>query len=228
MGRPVADLSIGAAVAPFLILPLYYRWGMGPAFVVPGLLGIVWLIVWRTVYQLPQNHPRIGEAELRMITSETASAQSKERVLRWRELLRLPQTWGTIVARAFTDPVFFFIADWFPIYLIAKGVPLRSGLIALWVPFIGTDAGNFVGGWLSGYLVKSGLSIGAARKSMIVAGAIGMMLLIPTIFTVRLSVLRISAFAASDVARLATCSANERAAALSDGLRLSVAENVTT
>lgn len=181
--------SIGAAIAPFLILPLYYRWGMGPAFVVPGLLGIVWLIVWRFAYHLPQNHPRIGEAELRLITSATGSMDSASRVLRWRDLLRLPQTWGTIVARAFTDPVFFFIADWFPIYLVAKGIPLKSGLIALWVPFIGTDAGNFIGGWLSGYLVKRGFSIGAARRGIIVAGSIGMILLIPTVFTVSLPLL---------------------------------------
>jgi MFS transporter, ACS family, hexuronate transporter len=181
--------SIGAAVAPFLVLPLYYRWGMGPAFLVPGLLGIVWLTVWRFAYQLPINHPRISEAELRMITSESGSAHGEGKILQWRQLLQLPQTWGTIVARAFTDPVFFFIADWFPIYLVAKGVPLRSGLIALWVPFIGTDAGNFVGGWLSGHLVKRGLLIGAARKSIIVAGSIGMMLLIPTIFTASLPLL---------------------------------------
>jgi ACS family hexuronate transporter-like MFS transporter len=110
-------------------------------------------------------------------------------VLRWRELLRLPQTWGTIVARAFTDPVFFFIADWFPIYLVAKGIPLRSALIALWVPFVATDLGNFIGGWLSGHLIKRGFSVGAARKSIIVAGAIGVTLLIPTVFTVSLPLL---------------------------------------
>lgn len=182
--------SIGAAIAPFLILPLYYRWGMGPAFAVPGLLGIVWLIVWRFAYHSPRNHPRIGEAELRLITSDSASTEGEAKTtMGWRELLRLPQTWGTIVARAFTDPVFFFIADWFPIYLVAKGIPLRRELIALWVPFIGTDLGNFVGGWLSGYLIKRGLSVGAARKRIIMAGAIGMMLLIPTVFTVSLPLL---------------------------------------
>lgn len=182
--------SIGAAVAPFLILPLYYRWGTGPAFVVPGLLGVVWLIVWRFAYHAPQNHPRIGEAELRMIASDVALIDGEAKTtMGWRELLRLPQTWGTIVARAFTDPVFFFIADWFPIYLVAKGISLRSGLIALWVPFVGTDLGNFVGGWLSGYLIKRGLSVGAARKRIIVAGAIGILLLIPTVYTVSLPLL---------------------------------------
>lgn len=182
--------SIGAAIAPFLILPLYYRWGMGPAFAVPGVLGIIWLIVWRFAYHLPQNHPRIDEAEARMITSDSTLTEGKGKTtLRWRQLLRLPQTWGTIVARAFTDPVFFFIADWFPIYLVAKGIPLRNALIALWVPFVATDLGNFIGGWLSGHLIKRGFSVGAARKSIIIAGAIGVMLLIPTVFTTSLPLL---------------------------------------
>src|SRR6266849_4129695 len=65
---------------------------------------------------------------------------------RWRDLLKLPQTWGTIIARAFTDPVFFFIADWFPIYLVAKGIALKSGLVAVWVPFIAADLEIFSAG----------------------------------------------------------------------------------
>ena len=47
--------------------------------------------------------------------------------MRWRDLLKIPQTWGTIVAKNFTDPVFFFITEWFPIYLVAKGIELKSG-----------------------------------------------------------------------------------------------------
>ena len=79
------------------------------------------------------------------------------------DLLKLPQTWGTIFSKTLTDPVFFFIADWFPIYLVAKGISLKSGLIAIWIPFIATDVGNFIGGWFSGYLIKRGWSRGARR-----------------------------------------------------------------
>jgi ACS family hexuronate transporter-like MFS transporter len=100
--------------------------------------------------------------------------------------LSLPQTWGTIIARTFTDPVFFFIADWFPIYLVAKGISLRSSLMAIWIPFIAADLGNFFGGGVSGYLIKRGWSVGAARKALVVFGGTGVLLLIPTIFTVKL------------------------------------------
>jgi ACS family hexuronate transporter-like MFS transporter len=98
----------------------------------------------------------------------------------------LRQTWGTIIAKSFTDPIYFFIAEWFPIYLVAKGIELRSGLVAVWIPFIAADVGSFFAGWLSGYLIKRGWSLGAARKLPIIYGGIGMTLLIPTIFTTNL------------------------------------------
>ena len=107
----------------------------------------------------------------------------------WFDLLKLPQTWGVIVARSFTDPVWFFIADWFPIYLVAKGISLRSGLIAIWIPFIAADLGNFFGGATSGYLIKRGWTLGAARKALVVFGGIGVTLLIPTVLTVNLAVI---------------------------------------
>jgi ACS family hexuronate transporter-like MFS transporter len=184
--------SIGGAIAPFIVLWLYLRWGFGAAFVVPGLLGVLWLVAWRAFYYTPQEHPRISDAERQVILVDTerADARAKEPP-RWRDLLRLPQTWGTIIARTFTDPVFFFIADWFPIYLVAKGISLKSGLIAVWVPFIAADLGNFVGGGVSGYLIKRGWPLGKARKAVIVFGGIGVTLLIPTVLTANLYALTV-------------------------------------
>src|SRR5207245_4389319 len=179
--------SVGGAVAPFLILPVYFRWGWRVAFVIPGLLGFLWLIAWRRLYHLPQDHPRIGDAERDMILAETLEAQTAGKPrLRWRDLLKLPQTWGTIISKGLTDPVWFFVTDWFPIYLVAKGISLKSGLLAVWVPFLAADLGNFFGGGVSGYLIRRGWSLGAARKALVVFGGVGVLLLIPTIFTAQL------------------------------------------
>ena len=182
--------SIGGAVAPFLILPLYFHWGWRVAFVVPGLLGFLWLFAWRRMYYRPQDHPRISDAERQMILADIGEPEDSGKTrLRWRDLLKLPQTWGTIVSKGLTDPVWFFVTDWFPIYLVAKGISLKSGLIAVWVPFLAADLGNFFGGAASGYLIRRGWSLGAARKALVVFGGFGVMLLIPTIFTVSLSVI---------------------------------------
>lgn len=180
--------SLGGAIAPFLILPIYFRWGWKPAFMIPGVLGFVWLAGWLVLYHRPENHPQISESELRMIQADRMDSGRGQAVrqVRWLDLLKLPQTWGTIVAKTFTDPVWFFVTDWFPIYLVAKGIELKSGLVAVWIPFLAADCGNFFGGGLSGYLIKRGWSLGAARKALVVFGGLGVTLLIPTILTTNL------------------------------------------
>lgn len=178
--------SIGGAVAPFIILPIYFRWGWRPVFVVPGVLGLLWILVWRRLYHPPEMHPRISDEERELIMAdrvESGIANGSRSSGRWLDLLRLPQTWGTIVARSFTDPVWFFIADWFPIYLVAKGIELKSGLFAVWIPFIAADLGNFFAGGVSGYLIKRGWSVGAARRTLVIFGGFGVTLLLPTVLT---------------------------------------------
>ena len=179
--------SVGGAIAPFIVLSIYFRWGWRPAVIVPGLLGFLWILLWRKIYQPPASHPLISEAERDLLAREnrlldTGAAAST----RMRDLLKLPQTWGTIISRSFTDPVWYFVTDWFPIYLVAKGIDLKSGVVAVWVPFIAADAGNFAGGIASGWLIKRGWSLGAARKAVVIFGGIGVTLLIPTIFTTNL------------------------------------------
>ncbi len=183
--------SIGGALSPFLVLWIYFHWGWRPAFVVPGILGFIWLLVWRKFYYPPEQHPQISADELEMLHEEKRLVEptSGATRIRWRDLLRLPQTWGVIAARAFTDPVWYFVTDWFPVYLVAKGIDLRSGLIAIWIPFLAADLGNFVGGAASGYLIRKGWPLGRARKAVVVAGGCGTMLLIPTVFTQNLGLI---------------------------------------
>jgi len=152
------------------------------------MLGFVWLIAWRRLYHPPQEHPRISQAEREMLLADSRDLDvmaGKARP-RWRDLLKLPQTWGAMAAKGMTDPVWFFVTDWFPIYLVAKGIPIKSGLLAVWVPFIASDLGNFFGGAASGYLIKRGWTLGAARKALVVFGGVGVLSLIPTILVDKL------------------------------------------
>jgi MFS transporter, ACS family, aldohexuronate transporter len=184
--------SVGGAVAAWLILWIYSRWGWRPAFAIPGTLGFLWLLVWRRWYHPPESHPRISDAERQMILADKQDGSpepSSRNPLGWQTLLSLPQTWAAIVSKALTDPVWFFVTDWFPIYLVAKGIELRTGLIAIWIPFLAADFGNFFGGWVSGYLIKRGWSLGNARKAVIVFGGIGVLMLIPAVFTNDVSVI---------------------------------------
>jgi MFS transporter, ACS family, hexuronate transporter len=177
--------SIGGAIAPLLIFPIYFRWGWRPAFMIPGGLGFIWLIAWLLLYESPEKHSRISNAELRHIRADRNEQTEQASSLRpgWVKLLSLPQTWGIIISRLFTDPVWFFVTDWFPIYLVVKGVELQNSLIAIWIPFVAADLGNFLSGAVSGYLIGRGWSVGAARKAFVIAGGFGVTALIFTIFT---------------------------------------------
>jgi ACS family hexuronate transporter-like MFS transporter len=179
--------SIGGAVASGLVLWLYFHFGWRAAFVAPGLLGLLWLAAWRRVYYPLERHPRVSDAERAMILRdrrEDGPAAADERARsRWRDLLKLPQTWGVIAARTLTDPVWFFITDWYAIYLVSKGINPDGWLIAFVATFLAADAGNFFGGGLSSWLIKRGWSVGRARKAVVVFGGLGMTLLVPTVFT---------------------------------------------
>jgi MFS transporter, ACS family, hexuronate transporter len=178
--------SVGGAIAPFLVFWLYKTFGGWQyAFVITGTLGFFWLIAWRLLYHPPESHPRISESERKMILddkSEGASSSEGEAVS-WTQLLHLPQTWGVIIGRSFTDPVWFFIADWFAIFLVSKGIQLEQGLLVFWIPFVAADLGNFFGGGVSSWLIKRGWSVGRARRAIILFGGCGMALLATTAFT---------------------------------------------
>jgi ACS family hexuronate transporter-like MFS transporter len=178
--------SIGGAIAPLLVLWVYYTFGSWrPAFIVTGALGFIWLLLFRKLYRRPEEHPRLSAEEREYILKGRADAEANEGGgrLSYRTLLRLPQTWGIIIAKTLTDPVWFFITDWFAIYLVTKGFKLEESLLAFWVPFLAADVGNFAGGGFSSWLIKRGWSVGTARKLVIVVCGLGMTLLIPTVYT---------------------------------------------
>jgi ACS family hexuronate transporter-like MFS transporter len=196
--------SIGGALAPWIVLTIYHTFGSWrPAFVITGTLGFLWLILFRWFYRKPDDHPRLSPEERAYILSDRpvspAQTASEERRLPYRTLLRLPQTWGYVISKTCTDPVWFFITDWFAIYLVAKGFKLEESLMGFWVPFIAADLGNFFGGGFSSYLIKRGWTVGAARKFIAVFGGLGMMLLIPTVWTTSFATL-VTCFAVSTFA----------------------------
>src|SRR5215203_5743829 len=180
--------SIGGAIAPLLVIGLYkYFGGWRPVYIITGTLGFLWLIAWRMLYHPPESHPRISDAEREMILRDRNEReeldQDTNHQTKWRDLIKLPQTWAVIAARTMTDPVWFFITDWFAIYLVSKGINPEQGLLAFWIPFIAADLGNFFGGGMSSWLIRRGWPVIKARKAVVIFGGLGMTLLIPTVFT---------------------------------------------
>jgi MFS transporter, ACS family, aldohexuronate transporter len=187
--------SIGAALAPFIVLGVYQATGSWrPAFLVTGALGFLWIPLFRWLYRSPEEHPRLSPEERHDILSNRATGaltaeSSSTPPLGYRTLLALPQTWGIILGKALSDPVWFFITDWFAIYLVSRGFKLEDSLLAFWVPFLAADLGNFFGGGLSSVLITRGWRVGTARKVVVVFGALGMAMLIPAIYVSSLAAL---------------------------------------
>ena len=192
--------SIGGALAPLIVIRVYTWFGTWrPAFVITGLLGLLWLIAFRALYRSPEAHPRVSPEELKVIIEGRESGIDPSRAgdrLPYRTLLRLPQTWGIVIGKTLSDPVWFFITDWFAIYLVSRNYRVEDSLIAFWVPFLAADLGNFAGGGLSSWLIGRGWSVGAARKLVVVLGGAGMTLLAPTVFIESFAVM-VACFAVS-------------------------------
>lgn len=176
--------AIGGAIAPFLVYQIYQATGdWRPAFLVTGTLGLLWIPLFRWIYRSPEDHPRLSASERRYILEGRAdSLVQTGPPLPYRTLLGLRQTWGIVTAKSLTDPVWFFITDWFAIYLLSRGFRPEESLLAFWVPFLAADIGNFAGGGISSWLIGRGWSTGRSRRLVALVSGIGMSGLAATVF----------------------------------------------
>jgi ACS family hexuronate transporter-like MFS transporter len=144
-----AGASVGAILAPPLIVPMWNLWGWRAAFVITGAVGLVWLIGWQWIYPQPQAAP-----------SQTGKH------IGWLELLHLPQTWGLLLSRFLSDPVWWFYLFWLPKYLVDKrGFTMTEVGLLAWLPYLTADLGSISGGLMSGWLVKRGWPTLSARQA---------------------------------------------------------------
>ena len=158
--------SVGGAVAAASIPLIAVAFGWRAAFIVSGLLGFLWLLLWLRVYQVPDRHPRVTPEELSLIRAgQDAPVVFAERGLhRWFLLARNRTVWGIVLGRALTDPIWWFYVFWLPQYLSdARGFSLHRIALFAWMPFVAADLGNFTGGLVSGYLIRRGVGIVRAR-----------------------------------------------------------------
>ena len=148
--------TMGATLAPVLILALASWHNWQAAFVVTGAAGLLWLIPWLWLYRRPQEHPRVTAAELEHLASDAVAEKTAD-VAAWgdgRALFARRELWLLVAGRMLTDPVWYFFQFWFAKYLYeGRGLDQKS-LSVTWVIFLAADMGALGGGWFSGLMVK--------------------------------------------------------------------------
>lgn len=163
--------NIGAIVAPLTVPFIAVTYGWQWAFVITGLLGLVWLFFWNKYYRTPASHPKITPEELAYINSdveplEINEAPKLEKKYTWGMLLGYKQTWAFSIGKLLTDPIWWFYLFWLPDFLESQ-YGLKGTAIALPVAAVYTLSvvGSIGGGWIPLKLISKNWPVFKARKT---------------------------------------------------------------
>ncbi|HEX7757143.1 MAG TPA: MFS transporter, partial [Niabella sp.] len=148
-------------------------------FVITGLIGIIWGLVWYFFYRDPLQHKRANNAELAHIEKgggllNTQTEAHSKKTFQWTdvtEVLSHRKLWGIYLGQFAVNGALWFFLTWFPKYLVDyRGVDfIQSGYWAA-IPYLAAFAGVLCSGFLSDYLIRKGVSAARARKRPVIAG----------------------------------------------------------
>ena len=170
--------NVGAILAPICVPLIAAIWGWQAAFVMIGMLGFIWMAVWITLYEKPEQQKRLSAQELAYIRSDqaapvetTGQAQAAAaKKISWLQLLNYRQTWAFAFGKFMTDGVWWFFLFWLPTYLSAQyGMKGDAIVLPLAVLYSMTMFGSIGGGWFPAYFMERGYAPYDGRmKAMLV------------------------------------------------------------
>lgn len=160
MGIINAGTAVGAVIAPPLIVMMLthvawfglaeWRW----VFFLTGAVGLVWTVWWWLVYQTPEqpNHSAI-------------TPEQPEVKISLASLLQHRETWAIVGAKFLSDGAWYFYLFWLPKYLFDSfHLDIKAAGSIGWIPYAASGVGSLVGGALSSWLLKRGMSVNKSRK----------------------------------------------------------------
>ncbi|MES1190480.1 MAG: MFS transporter [Steroidobacter sp.] len=180
--------NIGSIVAPLTVPFIASAWGWEWAFVLTGVVGLIWLIFWYAFYASPASKlesRHLGQTEFDYIHSDPDEKVVEETKVSWFKLLAFRQTWSFAVGKFLTDPIWWFFLFWLPSFLTGEnarkvhdymaahpdftgGTDKVPGVItwefAIAVIYTVSTIGSIAGGWLPKRLIHSGMNASRARK----------------------------------------------------------------
>ena len=163
--------TAGSASSLPLVTALIAAAGWRGAFVVTGVLGVVWALFWWFIYRDPEQYRAIAPREVEALLAERSVPVVTVEKISWLDLFRYRSIWGLMIGLFCLNFAIYFFITWFPSYLLqARNFSLAS--LGTWgaLPAVMAVVGNWMGGYASDRLLKMGWSHTAARKTCLVAG----------------------------------------------------------
>lgn len=160
--------AIGAVVAAPVVAFLAIKTGWRSAFLITGGLGFIWVAGWLAIYRRPARGGVLSDSPKVPVG----------RLVRTRFLVVFT------LSKIFIDPVWYFYIFWIPKYLHSVfDFSLADIGKTAWIPFVTADIGNLAGGFVTGGMIRRGVSIPKARKVSAVIFGLLMTAGIPAIFS---------------------------------------------
>jgi ACS family hexuronate transporter-like MFS transporter len=165
--------SLGSMLAPPLVVWAILTWNWRAAFVVTGLIALLWALLWYIFYRPVAEHTALSAQERELIASGQEdyleSTGAKPSIL---SLLRQRNFWGIALPRFLADPTWGTLTFWMPLYLAtARGFDLKHIALFAWLPFVAADLGCLFGPAVTLWLQRRSVSLINARRLTFTLGA---------------------------------------------------------
>lgn len=160
-GIAIGGSAVGAVIAPPLTIWIAGNHGWRWSFVLPGLIGLVWVVSWLCL-------PKKKQA------AEKKPLHSPSTTVSFSAVLQQKQVWVFVAIRFLLDPVLYFLMFWIPKYLSSeRNVAFEQIGHLFWIPFLALGISNIMGGWLSDRLIgQLGFSLNRSRKMVMGIAAV--------------------------------------------------------
>ena len=167
--RATAVYTVGEYLGLACFGPLLYwiaaRFGWRALFVVVGIAGMAFGLVWWRMYREPSSLSGERAPRAHPVPPSWESV---------RLLLGYRQIWGASLGQFAGNSTLVFFLTWFPTYLATERHMdwIRAGFFAV-LPFLAAGCGVMFGGWASDAMLKRTGSRNLARKLPILVGLFG-------------------------------------------------------
>ncbi len=176
-GMPMALINLtivtGSAIAPPLLTVIMLAYGWRAMFMILGVLGIVFSVLWGFFYR-DRNARALDENEVAYLDSHALVVKETQISLaEWRGLFSQRSMWGMIIGFSGINYTTWLYAAWLPGYLQAVHhlTIAQTGWFAS-IPFIFGGIGMLFNGMVADYLAGQGVSPTKSRRLLICIGMV--------------------------------------------------------